>query len=610
MAANITIYCLENITDYFEFERLCHDLMVRKGYNKIEPLGGFKDKGRDAVHTSQDGMATVFAYSVREDWRAKLAEDAAKVDKHGHSCDELVFLTTARFTAGERDEAVKDIAGLYGWKLELYGFERLRLMLDVEFPDIRILHAQLFPPQLYTPVPAITSEPQLEHIFLSAASTDTVFANWLTQKLTAAGYRVWWEGIRLLGGESYPDDVDTAIREQAYRVIGVYSQASLADPEVMRQRNLALSIARERKNDFLIPLNVDGIEPRQLDRVTAGLTFIPFQTNWATGLKQLLQKLEAIGAPKPVVTGKTIAASAFLEEDVLSEKTEQLFSNCLKVEHIPPLILRFEAQNDLSYQDLLDLRLVWAFRKVSPKVLLSFHEPSSALLNKYGLQLVDSAPWAGNRWVYGIRVHDLLIELIRKALAVKCHQKGLVDCSVTHLQYFPPGLVPDDRLKFTRPDGSKTYVLTTGQRKYWRPNNPQEYKYYLAPAFSVVQWPFEDYTVMVRVRIRITDENGNLYPKHTGNSRRKHLCRDWWNHEWFNRMLAMCQFLANEHGKISIGDCLEEELLISASPMALTAPFSINEQALDQSSFDRNEALMRFDDGSYDDGGEQEVTDE
>ena len=52
MAANITIYCLEEVTDYFEFERFCHDLMALEGYSSIEPLGGFKDKGRDAIHVS------------------------------------------------------------------------------------------------------------------------------------------------------------------------------------------------------------------------------------------------------------------------------------------------------------------------------------------------------------------------------------------------------------------------------------------------------------------------------------------------------------------------------------------------------------------------------
>lgn len=611
MPANVTIYCLEDITDYFGFERVCHDLMARKGYSKIEPLGGFSDKGRDAVHTSEAGTKTIFAYSVREDWRAKLAEDAAKIDKHGHDCDELVFLTTARFSAGERDQAVKDIANRYGWRLELYGVERLRILLDVDYPDIRALHPHIFLPQFYASVAASPpATPSKEHLFISAAPEDRVFANWLTQKLTAEGYRVWWEGLTLLGGESYPDDVDAAIRDQAYRVIGIYSLVSLANPEIMRQRNLALSIARERKNDFLIPVNVDGVEPRQLDRITAELTFIPFQANWAAGLKQLLQKLDAVISPKPLLTGKTIAASGFLEDDVLAEKTEPLFSNCLTVEHIPPLMLRVEAKNDLSYQELLDLRLEWAFRKITPKVFLSLHEPSSALMNRYDLQLTGSKEWAHEEWILGIRVRDLLVELIRKALVVKCHQKGLVECSTTHLQYFPQGLVSGDRLKFVRPDGGKSNVLATGQRKYWRPAGSQDYKYYLAPVFSVVQWPFDEYTAMVTVRVRITDEAGAIYPKRTGDARRKHLCRDWWNHEWFNRMLAICQFLANERGNISIGDCLEEELLINAAPLTLTAPFSINEQALDERSFERSEELLPMSDDGDDEEGVQEVVHE
>jgi hypothetical protein len=67
MAANVTIYCLERVTDYTEFERLCHNLMALEGYRSIEPLGNFKDKGRDAIHVDTSGRTTIFAYSVRED---------------------------------------------------------------------------------------------------------------------------------------------------------------------------------------------------------------------------------------------------------------------------------------------------------------------------------------------------------------------------------------------------------------------------------------------------------------------------------------------------------------------------------------------------------------
>ncbi len=130
MPAKLTKYCLSELTDYTDFELLCHGLMVLEGYPRIEPLGASKDKGRDAIHVDNSGITTIFAYSVREDWRAKLAEDTAKLKKYNHKCEKLVFITTSEFTAGERDEAIVTIEKEYGCTLELFGLERLRLLLD------------------------------------------------------------------------------------------------------------------------------------------------------------------------------------------------------------------------------------------------------------------------------------------------------------------------------------------------------------------------------------------------------------------------------------------------------------------------------------------------
>ena len=105
---------------------LCNGLMSLEGYNSIEPLGGFSDKGRDAIHVNKSNETTIFAYSVREDWRAKLAEDAEKVHKHGHVCNQLIFITTAKFTPNQRDEAITSIRKEFGWQLDLFGVERLQ----------------------------------------------------------------------------------------------------------------------------------------------------------------------------------------------------------------------------------------------------------------------------------------------------------------------------------------------------------------------------------------------------------------------------------------------------------------------------------------------------
>lgn len=148
MAADPIIYCLEKVTDYLQFERMCHDVMVLEGYGGIEPLGGFKDKGRDAIHVNLvNNSVTIFAYSVQEDWRKKLEEDAAKIQQHGHVCQRLVFVCTEYFTARERDDAVAWASDKHGWELELYGLERLRVALGIH-PEVVRAHPQIFNPSV------------------------------------------------------------------------------------------------------------------------------------------------------------------------------------------------------------------------------------------------------------------------------------------------------------------------------------------------------------------------------------------------------------------------------------------------------------------------------
>ena len=98
--------CLERISDYRDFERLCSALLAGAGYPSIEPLGGTGDKGRDAMIRIDDtGLRTVFAYTVRSDWRVKLDRDCSRVEEIGHKPDVFVFVCTEALSATEKDFA-------------------------------------------------------------------------------------------------------------------------------------------------------------------------------------------------------------------------------------------------------------------------------------------------------------------------------------------------------------------------------------------------------------------------------------------------------------------------------------------------------------------------
>ena len=116
MGSRFTRLDLEKITDYFEFESFANNLMSREGYRNIEPLGGHKDKGRDAIQVNrQNNGITIFSYSVRKDWKEKIYEDLNKIQKHGHECDQVVFVTTTEPSATEKDKVKTDVNEKYGW---------------------------------------------------------------------------------------------------------------------------------------------------------------------------------------------------------------------------------------------------------------------------------------------------------------------------------------------------------------------------------------------------------------------------------------------------------------------------------------------------------------
>jgi hypothetical protein len=91
---------------------------------------------------------------------------------------------------------------------------------------------------------SITTEPDLRRLlFISYAYEDQVFAKWLARKLAFYGYGVWIDQIEILGGESWVKEVDIAIKERAFRILGLLSHASITKENPRKERTLALRLA-------------------------------------------------------------------------------------------------------------------------------------------------------------------------------------------------------------------------------------------------------------------------------------------------------------------------------------------------------------------------------
>lgn len=582
--------------------------MVLEGYDGLEPLGGSKDKGRDALHTAKNGgKNSIFAYSVREDWFDKLNEDAQKVKKHGHACDDFVFLSTANFTAAERDSAIKEIRANYGFTLSLYGLERLRMLLN-KHPQLITQHPHIFHPAFFATQTIMNGTAPRDLLVIDNVVEDDTMATWLARRLQLEGYQVWSKATSPVAGSSVNETIEKLVKSRAFRLLQVMSPHSVAASDFNSRRSFAFGVA----DNLVLPLAVADFDATKLDNKTSKLETISFARSWAEGLSSLLKTLANSGCPGFRDATTRLATSFGVMPGLIKEEPERVISSQFDVVKIPKSVTRYVSDREINDQEMQEMSFQWAFRKADKNRFLSFFPPPPDLKKKFAIRDKGGAAWDIVTEIDKIAVKSLMPELIRKSLIVHCISNGLKFCPEFDGLYFPEDLVPSDRLTFISPDGDKKFVGPVGQRKFWRPAKSTIYKYALSPLFRVVDGYENKYRVQLKTRIRFTDEHGALLPSKTAFSRRKHLCRSWFNYEWLHRMLAMIQFFS-ENGAITIGPS-GSELVISATPNEWLVPLRIDEDTLTSKEADREE-MMDYtrddeDDDSAEDGSTGEANDD
>jgi hypothetical protein len=591
MAADPLIYCLEHLTDYEQFERLCHDLMALDGYRNIEPLGGSKDKGRDAIHVdASSGKTTIFAYSVRDDWEKKLAEDSAKVHGHGHVCDQLVFLSTAAFTATERDHAVAHIRSTYGWSVELYGLERLSNMLRTTHRELVAQHPQIFCPPFFPSAGGLSLSPSFDHLIVDHVDEDSGLAHWLARRLTLAGYHVWCRGLAPLAGSSPAETIRSLLANRAFRYLPVLSPDALADPDFTARRSIAHAFGLQRGETLTIPIFAGQVDANSLDQDTRRLASARFDSGWATGLKAVEETLATTPCPRKPEGARELAIRSYFPSEIVLHEPELLASNLFRVKQVPQVILRFYSEKPI--EDDGPVSGQWGYRKITSTHFLSFHPPPPELARELKIVPKGGSVWRSLSLMDDVKIEDLVTELLKKSLYAECRRRGLAYSDDRRMVYFPPGLLKNETLKFQRLDGSSTHFWVTGERTHGKGDRARKYRYYVAPVFVPKGDPENGYEVIVRIRVHITDLEGKLYPGKAAHIRRKGLCSSWWNEEYLARTLGVMQFLAEGNESISIGTTPGDRIEIEPFPRTWTAPVRLNEEALSDARLIAEEEII------------------
>jgi hypothetical protein len=438
-----------------------------------------------------------------------------------------------------------------------------------------------------------------DHLFISYATEDHAFAEWLALKLTAEGYRVWCDRLQLLGGESYPRDIDAAIKNRTFRFLALLSGHSLQKPNPVKERTIALNLANQRKEPFVIPLNVSGLSATELDWMTSDLTFIPFKDAWADGLSQLIKALEKAGTPRGVTGGPSIVADYVAGRSARRFEPERLWTNIVDVTTMPTHLLRLTGVPGAINSQLSS----WPrYNERHSAVSWAFEVPN-------GLTAIRAEPvdWTGRPPVGNTRLRSVVANLLRQYIECAAVAKGLAlsqDGPHKQLHFTSDGTAAR-WLPYTWHDGSKGRLKVTGERKFWiGPDLRETTRYHLSPAFSPSLDTFGRPCYILRIRLFLTDVEGKPLPLRKAISRRKKICAGWWNDAWLARTLATLQFITGGE-ELKLGFTEACGLSISAVPRLLQSPEGIDEALATALEPDGDDTDLTADDDEEEQGSDE-----
>src|SRR5262245_59602520 len=93
-------------------------------------------------------------------------------------------------------------------------------------------------------------------LFISHASPeDNAFTLWLGSRLSAAGYEVWADVLRLHGGQDWQLLLEDALRNKAFKVLLVGTASGVQKQGVRNEIQIASDVGRKISDlAFIIPL--------------------------------------------------------------------------------------------------------------------------------------------------------------------------------------------------------------------------------------------------------------------------------------------------------------------------------------------------------------------
>jgi hypothetical protein len=427
-------------------------------------------------------------------------------------------------------------------------------------------------------------------IFVSHANPeDNEFSRWLALQLIKMGYPVWCDLIKLKGGEDFWRDIERAIRERTVKFLYVLSATSNIKEGVLQELAVAKKVARANQfTDFVIPLRIDNLPFSDINIELHRLNTISFESGWAKGLKVLQEKLAEDGVPtSPDFTPSTVTSwwrEKFSAERGMVSQEEDLLSNWFPIDPLPKdlyfhLLFGSEAarreelpETDIPYAIHNRSIVTFASRKDFEGVRIG--EDIVVDTQRYRTEdLLDGKH--SNYIMNGTQAYNAIIHILDLAWRRMMKKRGLAlheMANSTCSFYFVKGQLDKDKINFTGIDGKMSHRNIMGFRRMKSSDGTERMRHWHYALSARPQlYPVLSYSV--RGHVLFSDDGKAIWESDKRlHKARMSQCRNWWNDDWRDRMLAAMSWLGGGADTIDVELASDAIVRVMRSPIVVKSP--------------------------------------
>jgi len=435
-------------------------------------------------------------------------------------------------------------------------------------------------PQLGKPK-ALTQASQ--SLVVRSSKEDKDFALWLSLQLINEGYAVWSDLLNPEPGEFTEAMIEESIRNKAFKYLFVLSNTSNADSGILKELRFAYEMMQNKRlAGFVVPLQVSEIDEKDLNILLQGTSPIDFSLGWSKGIHDLLGYLEQNNTPKDLEFTPSRTTDIWrLQNDPnkgVTSESEELISNWFPIT-LPEFIYIHQLQRSpldtspireesLPFPALLRGNFLFSFANSNDFVdklgaSLSITSTKEVAVKEFLDGNYDQSSSQDLSW-------NVIVELLNMAWGNFFSTTKLAKYIMANNRecfYFLNRFSEksDNKSYFMSMDGRRSYRYLVGKHKssFWHFGIQGKAVLYPEPVF------------VVKSHVLFSNDGMTIWPsKDRLHTARRSWCKNWWNAEWRDRLMASLAFLATSENQIDLSAGTGVYLGVSTLPSVFASPVS------------------------------------